>query len=159
MNSFKVLKKPVDLSYAHSRAYNRTALGGRVELDLSNTVSGKYDFGSGHSKIKYRYSHNGLTTVEPGYNFDRKGWQLAASHKFSGGDVVKASYKSDRKILGVDFVKNTGDGNFKVCATNFLPMFILCCIVWMTSLYYLSGVEYGELYVCVLVYFVLGYVC
>ncbi|KAL1815468.1 hypothetical protein ACET3Z_018042 [Daucus carota] len=117
MNSFKVLKKPVDLSYAHSRAYNRTALGGRVELDLSNTVSGKYDFGSGHSKIKYRYSHNGLTTFEPGYNFDRKGWQLAASHKFSGGDVVKASYKSDRKILGVDFVKNTGDGNFKVSAS------------------------------------------
>ncbi|KAL8123821.1 outer envelope pore protein 24B, chloroplastic-like [Apium graveolens] len=116
-NSFKVMKKPVHLRYAHARAHNYTSLGGKLELNSDNAVSGRYDFGSGNSKIKYSYSHKGLTTVEPGYNFASKAWKLALSQKFNGGDVVKASYKSDNKVLGVDFLKNSGDGNFKVSAS------------------------------------------
>lgn len=119
MNSFKVLNKPVNLSYAHARAYNLTALGGTLELDSSNRLSGKYDFGSGDSKIKYAYSHKGLTKVEPGYNFGKNAWKVAVWHKLDGGDVVKASYKSDKKVLGVHFVKNSGDGSFKVCTRKF----------------------------------------
>lgn len=117
INSFEVLKKPVHFRYSHARAYNYTSLGGKLELDSANTVTGKYDFGSGDSKLKYSYSHKGLTTVEPGYNFGRNAWKLAVSQKFNGADVVKASYKSDKKVLGVDFVKNSGDGSFKVSAS------------------------------------------
>lgn len=116
------MKKPVHLRYSHARAHNYTALEGKLELNSDNAVSSRYDFGSGDSKIKYTYSHKGLTTVEPGYNFGSKAWKLAVSQKFNAGDVVKASYKSDKKVLGVDFVKNSGDGSFKV----WIPEFWYC---------------------------------
>ncbi|KAK1357556.1 Outer envelope pore protein 24, chloroplastic [Heracleum sosnowskyi] len=117
IKSCNVLKKPVQLRYLHARAPNYTSIGSKFELDSANTVSSKYDFGAGDSKIKYSYSHKGLTMVEPGYNFGTKAWKLAVSHKFNGDDVVKASYKSDQKVLGVDIVKNSGDQSFKVSAS------------------------------------------
>ena len=66
--------------------------------------------------LKYSYTHDGLTTVEPSYDFGKNAWDFAVSRRIYGNDVVRASYRSSTKVLGLDWTRTSSlNGSFKVC--------------------------------------------
>jgi hypothetical protein len=118
MNSVKVLDKAVNLTYSHARGDNRTAVDGTLILDSSNKISANYALDSGNCKLKYSYIHKGLTTFEPSYDTAKNTWDFAMSQKIYDDDVVRASYQSSSKVLGVDWLRNSrSTGSFKISAT------------------------------------------
>lgn len=115
MNTVRVLESPLHLTYTHWKEENLTALDGTLEIDPANKVSAAYGLDSGNFKLKYSFTHGGLTTVEPSYDFGKNAWDFAVSRKIAGNDVVSARYQSYRKVLGLDWKRNTSSsGSFKV---------------------------------------------
>lgn len=115
MNSVRVLEKPLKLTYIHSVNDNRTVLDGTFVLDSSNKVSVNHMLGSRNGKLKYNYVHGGGTTFEPCYDLGKNCWDFALSRRVYGDDILKASYQSSNRILGVDWTRNSkSNGCFKV---------------------------------------------
>ncbi|KAK1268800.1 hypothetical protein QJS04_geneDACA006192 [Acorus gramineus] len=115
MNTIRVFEKPVNLTYMH-----RTTLDGLVVFDPVNKVSASYAFGGG-AKVKYVYSHGGgRRTFEPCYDTEKDSWDFAVSHKIYAEDVVRASYQTSSKVLGIDWSRNSKvGGSFKVILSFF----------------------------------------
>ncbi|XP_010684361.2 outer envelope pore protein 24B, chloroplastic [Beta vulgaris subsp. vulgaris] len=117
MNSVRVLEKPLKLTYIHSVNDNRTVLDGTLVLDSSNKVSVNHMLGSRNGKLKYNYVHGGGTTFEPCYDLGKNCWDFALSRRVYGDDILKASYQSSNRILGVDWTRNSkSNGCFKISA-------------------------------------------
>ncbi|KAJ6401637.1 hypothetical protein OIU84_016941 [Salix udensis] len=118
MSSVKVVDKPLNLTYIHSRGDNRTILDGTLVVDSANKVSANYMPGTENCKLRYTYVHGGLTTFEPCYDFAKKSWIFAASRKVYGDAVFRAMYQTSSKNLGLEWSRNPKlNGNFKVSAS------------------------------------------
>ncbi|KAI7728766.1 hypothetical protein M8C21_028695 [Ambrosia artemisiifolia] len=118
MNNVRVNGRPLNFTYTHSLVENRTVLDGTLLLDESNKVSVNYGFEPRDCKIKYSYVHGCVTTVEPSYDFGDNSWDLAVSRRLDDGSVVRGSYRSATKVLGMDYrTKSVGHGSFKVSAS------------------------------------------
>lgn len=123
MNTVKVAEKPLNLTYIHSWADNRTILDGTLVFDSANKVSANHTLGSGNCKLKYTYVHEGATTFEPSYDVAKNSWDFAVSRKVYGDDVFKATYQTTSKVLGLEWTRNLkSSGNFKV--GNFVIIFL-----------------------------------
>lgn len=115
MNRVRVMERPLNLTYSHWRGENLTALDGTLMIDPANKFSFNYGFDSCNCKLKYSYTHEGLTTVEPSYDIGKNAWDFAVSRRVYGNDVVRASYESSTKVLGVEWTRNSSlNGSFKV---------------------------------------------
>ncbi|KAJ4965441.1 hypothetical protein NE237_017290 [Protea cynaroides] len=118
MNTIKVSDKPLKLTYIHGLGDKRTILDGTLVFDSANKVSTNYDLGSGNCKMKYTYVHGGVSTFEPCYDFAKNSWDLAVSQRVFGDDVLKASYQTSSKVLGLDWFKESkSNGSFKLSAS------------------------------------------
>ncbi|GMH04151.1 hypothetical protein Nepgr_005990 [Nepenthes gracilis] len=123
MNSVRILEKPLNLTYIHSRVDNRTILEGTLVLDSANKVSATHTLGSKNGKLKYIYVHGGVTSFEPCYDLAKNSWEFAASRKIYGDDVLKASYQTSSQLLGLEWSRNSKtNGCFKVSAIFNLAM-------------------------------------
>ncbi|CAK7349279.1 unnamed protein product [Dovyalis caffra] len=118
MNSVKVVDKPLNLTYIHSRGDNRTILDGTLVVDSANKISANYMLGTENCKLKYTYVHGGLTTFEPCYDLAKNSWDFAVSRKVYADDVFRATYQTSSKNLGLEWSRNSKlNGNFKVSAS------------------------------------------
>ncbi|XP_057469392.1 outer envelope pore protein 24B, chloroplastic-like isoform X1 [Actinidia eriantha] len=114
MNTIKVAEKPLNLTYIHSRGDNRTMLDGSLVFDSANKVSASHVVGSGNCKLKYTYVNQGATTYEPSYDLAKNEWDFAMSRRVYGDDVVRASYQTANKALGLEWSRNSQlNGSFK----------------------------------------------
>ncbi|CAA0831565.1 Outer envelope pore protein 24B- chloroplastic [Striga hermonthica] len=118
MNTVKVAEKPLKLTYIHSKGDERTILDGTLVIDSANKVSANHVLGTGNTKLKYSYSHGGLTTFEPSYDLGKNTWDFAVSHKvnmFETNNMLRATYQTSSKNLGLEWFQNLKDnGTFKV---------------------------------------------
>ncbi|XP_043697530.1 outer envelope pore protein 24B, chloroplastic-like [Telopea speciosissima] len=115
MNSIKVMDKPLKLTYIHGRGDNRTILDGSLVFDSANKVSANHVLGSGNCKLKYTYVHGGVRTFEPCYDFAKNSWDFAVSQRVYGDDVLKASYQTSTKVMGLEWYRDSkANGSFKV---------------------------------------------
>lgn len=118
MNTVRVNEKPLNLTYTHSLVEDRTALDGTLLLDSNHKVSANYGFESGNCKVKYTYVHGGVMTIEPCYDFAENSWDLAVSRRIYDGGVVRGSYHSSTRVLGLDWKTNSfANGNIKLSAS------------------------------------------
>ncbi|KAF9688543.1 hypothetical protein SADUNF_Sadunf02G0207900 [Salix dunnii] len=118
MNAVKVVDKPLNLTYIHSRGDNRTILDGTLVVDSANKISANYMIGTESCKLKYTYVHRGLTTFEPCYDLAKNSWDFAVSRKVYGDDVFKATYQTSSKNLGLEWLTNSKlNGSFKFSAS------------------------------------------
>ncbi|KAI4339880.1 hypothetical protein MLD38_024770 [Melastoma candidum] len=117
MNTVRVADKPLNMTYIHSWGENRTVLEGALLIDPANKLSANYLLGPGHCKLKYSYVHRGVTTFEPSYDVSKNVWDFAVSRKVYGDDVLKATYHTSSKVLGLEWSRNSAfNGCFKVIA-------------------------------------------
>lgn len=116
MNTVRVAEKPLNLTYIHSRADNRTIVDGSLLIDPANKVSANYMVGTNNCKLKYTYARGKIATFEPCYDFAKNAWDFAVSKRVYGDeDVVKATYQTSTKLLGVEWSRNSkSTGSFKV---------------------------------------------
>lgn len=116
MNSIKVAEKPLNLTYTHNRADNKTTLDGTLVFDSANKISGNYLFGTTDNfRLKYTYVHAGATTFEPSFDFAGQYWDFLLSHKVYGDDVVNARYNTSNRVVRLDWSRNSNPyGSFKV---------------------------------------------
>ncbi|KAA8537647.1 hypothetical protein F0562_027255 [Nyssa sinensis] len=77
MNTIRLSKKPLNLTYIHSSGDNRTILDGTLAFDSVNKVSANHVIGSRNCKLKYTYVHEGITTFEPSYDLAKNSWDFA----------------------------------------------------------------------------------
>ncbi|XP_022940566.1 outer envelope pore protein 24, chloroplastic-like [Cucurbita moschata] len=118
MNTVKVVEKPLNLTYIHSWSDNRTVLDGTLVFDSANKVSANHALGSGNCKLKYSYVHEGVTTFEPSYDVAKNSWDFSVSTKVYGDDVLKGTYQTTTKALGLEWTRNLkSSGNFKIVAS------------------------------------------
>lgn len=118
MNSIKVLKKPLNLKYFHSRGEKKTTLDGTLVFDSANKLSVNHMLDSGGCKLKYSYVHGGLTTLEPSYDTTENSFDFAVSRKVYGDDVCTATYQTKSNNLGLEWSRNSKlGGSFKVSAS------------------------------------------
>ncbi|KAL9274469.1 Outer envelope pore protein 24, chloroplastic-like protein, partial [Drosera capensis] len=94
---------------------NRTAVEGTLVFDPENKVSASHTLGQGRNgRLKYSYVHGGVTTVEPSYDLGKNAWDFAVARKVSENDVVRASYQTGNKNLGLEWSRNSKvNGSFK----------------------------------------------
>ncbi|GFP92682.1 outer envelope pore protein 24b chloroplastic [Phtheirospermum japonicum] len=123
MNTVRVAEKPLNLTYIHSKNDQRTILDGTLVIDSANKVSANHVLGTGNTKVKYTYSHGGLTTFEPSYDLGKNAWDFAVSHKVNVfradvDDIFRATYQTSSKDLGVEWLRSSKtQGTFKVIAS------------------------------------------
>ncbi|ESQ44773.1 hypothetical protein EUTSA_v10003270mg [Eutrema salsugineum] len=118
MNSVRIGEKPLNLTYIHSRGDNRTILDGSLLIDSANKLSANYMVGTNNCKLKYTYNHGGIATFEPCYDLAKNTWDFAVSRRVYGGDVVKATYQTSSKLLGMEWSRNSkSTGSIKVCVS------------------------------------------
>ncbi|XP_059636674.1 outer envelope pore protein 24A, chloroplastic [Cornus florida] len=118
MNGIRVLEKPLNLTYRHSRGDNRTTVDGTLVFDSANKVSANHMLGSRNCKLKYTYVHRGATTFEQSYDIVKNSWDFAVSRKVYGDDMFRASYQTSSKVLGLDWSRNSMlNGSFKISAS------------------------------------------
>ncbi|CAI9262031.1 unnamed protein product [Lactuca saligna] len=118
MNTFKINEKPLNLTYTHSVVENTTSLDGTLALNSNHKVSANYGFKSGSCKVKYNYMHGGVTTIEPCYDFAENSWDVAVSRRVDDDSVVRASYQSSTRVLGLDLTRNSSNNrSIKVSAS------------------------------------------
>ncbi|KNA17282.1 hypothetical protein SOVF_081410, partial [Spinacia oleracea] len=131
MNSIRVLDKRLNMTYTHSRVEKNLLLDGTLVIDSSNKVTANCDFESGIRKLKYSYSHGGGdTTFEPCYDVSKNSWDFAAFQRIHGGDVVKASYQTSTKVLGLEWSRSSPfNGSFKVHSKRFLFILVEFAII------------------------------
>ncbi|XP_038991472.1 outer envelope pore protein 24B, chloroplastic-like [Hibiscus syriacus] len=79
MNTVRVAKLPLKLTYIHSRGDNRTVFDGALMLDSANKVSGNYTLGTGNCKLKYSYLRDEVITFEQCYDWGKNIWDFAVS--------------------------------------------------------------------------------
>lgn len=115
MNSVRIAEKRLNLTYIHSRGDNRTILEGALVIDPANKLSANYLLGPGNCKLKYTYVHKGVTTFEPSYDLAKNSWDFAVARNVYGDDVLKATYQTSSKALGLEWSRNSkSNGCFKV---------------------------------------------
>ncbi|KAK4599718.1 hypothetical protein RGQ29_009665 [Quercus rubra] len=118
MNSVRVLEKPFNLTYIHSRGDNRTILDGTLVLDSANKLSANHTLGTRNCKLKYTYVHGGVNTFEPSYDLAKNSWDFAVSRRVYDDDVLRASYQTSSNVLGLEWVRNSKhQGAFKISAS------------------------------------------
>ncbi|CAA0407133.1 Outer envelope pore protein 24B [Arabidopsis thaliana] len=117
MNTVRIAEKPLNLTYIHSRADNRTIVDGSLVIDSANKLSANHMVGTNNCKIKYTYAHGGLATFEPCYDLAKNTWDFAVSRRFYTGDNVRATYQTSSKLLGMEWSRNNKASGFKVCAS------------------------------------------
>ncbi|GAB2219014.1 hypothetical protein Droror1_Dr00006639 [Drosera rotundifolia] len=118
MERVRVWEKPLNLTYVHSVGENRTAVEGTLVFDPENKVSASHTLGQGRNgRLKYSYVHGGVTTVEPSYDLGKNAWDFAVARKVWESDVVRASYQTGNKNLGLEWSRNSKvNGSFKIAA-------------------------------------------
>lgn len=118
MNSVRVAEKPLNLTYIHTRGDNRTMLDGTLVIDSANKLSANHVFGSKSCKLKYSYLHDSSTTFEQSYDTGKNAWDFMVSRKVYGDDVLKGSYQTSTKNLGLEWSRSSKrNGSFKVAAS------------------------------------------
>ncbi|XP_027356456.1 outer envelope pore protein 24, chloroplastic-like isoform X1 [Abrus precatorius] len=118
MNTVRVAEKPLNLTYMHSRGDNKTVLDGTLVLDSSNKVSANYVLDTRNCKLKYVYVHKGETAFEPCYDMAKNSWDFAFSRRLCGDDLLRASYQTSSKMLGLEWSRNSKlNGCFKISAS------------------------------------------
>ncbi|VFR01469.1 unnamed protein product [Cuscuta campestris] len=118
MNTVRVLEKQLKLNYVHFKGDSRTVLDGTLVLDSENKVSANHTIGSRNCKLKYTFLHNGLTTIEPSYDFTKNAWDFSISKRVNGDDVLKAMYETSSKNVTLEWSRNSkSNGCFKVLAS------------------------------------------
>ncbi|KAI3516256.1 hypothetical protein L1887_15167 [Cichorium endivia] len=81
---------------------NQTALDGTLLLDSNQKVSASYKFESGSCKAMYTYVHGGVMTIESCHDFPENSWDVAVSRRINDDNVVRASYQSSTRVLGLE---------------------------------------------------------
>ncbi|KFK31765.1 hypothetical protein AALP_AA6G156300 [Arabis alpina] len=118
MNRVMIAEKPLSLTYIHSRLDNRTIVDASLAIDPANKLSANHMVGTKNCKLKYTYVHGGMATFEPSYDLAKDTWDFAVSRRFYGDDVVKATYQTSSKLLGMEWSRSSkSTGSFKVCAS------------------------------------------
>ncbi|KAK9061993.1 hypothetical protein SSX86_019177 [Deinandra increscens subsp. villosa] len=118
MNSVSFHGKPLNFTYSHSLAENTTSLDGTLLIDSNNKISANYGFKPRDCKAKYTYLHGCVMTFEPQYDFADDSWDIAVSRRLHDDSVVRASYQSSTRVLGMDYkTKSFGNGIVKVSAS------------------------------------------
>lgn len=74
MNTTRVLKKQLNMTYAHGRGENQTILDGILVLDHNNKISVNYAIDLNNFKSKYSHVYRGVYTFEPCYEFGKNSW-------------------------------------------------------------------------------------
>ncbi|XP_026460386.1 outer envelope pore protein 24B, chloroplastic-like [Papaver somniferum] len=114
MNTVRVMEKPLSLTYVHEHGENMTSLDGTIALNQENKVSANYMFGTGNCKLKYSYVHAGAMIFEPCYDISRNTWDLAMSQKVYEDNVLKATYQTSSKDLGLEWSRDSEINGFKI---------------------------------------------
>lgn len=114
MNTVRIAEKPLNLTYIHSRADNRTIVDGSLVIDSANKLSANHMVGTNNCKLKYTYAHGGLATFEPCYDLAKNTWDFAVSRRFYSGDNVRATYQTSSKLLGMEWSRNNKASGIKV---------------------------------------------
>lgn len=114
MNTVKIAEKSLNLTYIHSRGDNRTIVDGSLLIDSANKLSANYMVGTNNCKLKYTFAHQGVATFEPCYDLAKNTWDFAVSRRFYSDDIVKATYQTSSKLLGMEWSKNSKSSGFKV---------------------------------------------
>lgn len=128
MNTTRVSDKPLNLMYSHSWGENRTMLDGSLVIDSANKVSVNHVLGSNNCKLKYTYVHGGLTTFEPSYDWAKNSWDFALSRRVYDDDVLRASYQTSSKNLGLEWSRSSKlNGSFKV---SYLIIWLIVLLIW-----------------------------
>ncbi|KAL2521028.1 Outer envelope pore protein 24A [Forsythia ovata] len=118
MNTIRVVDKPLNMTYIHSKGDNRTILDGTLVLDSTNKVSANHVLGTENSKLKYTYVHGGLTTFEPSYDLGKNAWDFTMSRRVYGDDVFRATYQTTSRNLGLEWSRSSKlNGAFKISAS------------------------------------------
>lgn len=118
MNSVRIAEKRLNMTYIHSQGDNRTILEGALVIDPANKLSANYLLGPGNCKLKYTYVHKGVTTFEPSYDLSKNAWDFAVARNVYGDDVLKATYQTTSKALGLEWSRNSKlNGCFKISAS------------------------------------------
>ncbi|XP_039024537.1 outer envelope pore protein 24B, chloroplastic-like [Hibiscus syriacus] len=116
-NTFRLAKKPFELSYGRKRGDKRTVYDGAVVFDSGSKVSASYVLGTRNCKLKYSYLHGGVTTLEPCYDLGRNAWDFAISRRLYD-NVFKATYQIWSKNLALEWLRNrVFNGTFKISAS------------------------------------------
>jgi len=121
MKSVKMMEKSVNMTYIHFKGINRTTLDGSIDIDPANKISGNWTVGTNGGKAKYVYSHgeSRKTVFEPSYDFGMHSFDFAVSRKIASDDVVKATYQTLKKNLGLEWSRNSKvNGSFKISAST-----------------------------------------
>lgn len=125
MNKIKVAEKPLSITYIHNKGDNRTILEGTLAFDPCNRLSANYMVGTENCKLKYSYVHGGVTTFEPSFNLPKNSWDLAVSQKICGNDVLKATYQTSSRVLGLEWSLNSMlSGHAKVTFHSSFSVFL-----------------------------------
>lgn len=115
MNTVRIAEKPLNLTFIHSRGDDRIIVDGSLSIDPANKISANYMVGTNNCKLKYTYAHGGIATFEPCYDLAKNAWDFAVSRKVYGGDMLKATYQTSSKLLGMEWSRNSKyTGSFKV---------------------------------------------
>eukprot|EP00252_Welwitschia_mirabilis_P017141 TRINITY_DN38041_c0_g1_i1.p1 TRINITY_DN38041_c0_g1~~TRINITY_DN38041_c0_g1_i1.p1 ORF type:complete len:214 (+),score=19.37 TRINITY_DN38041_c0_g1_i1:303-944(+) len=122
MSSANVGGKQLKMTYLHAQSANATVLDTSLVFDPSNKVSVKYNFPNSSAQLKYSYFHGtGGMTFEPAYDLGSKTWNFSVQKSY-GDDSVKASYDTSKKIMGLEWSRNSKtSGSFKVSASVGVP--------------------------------------
>ncbi|KAL8171996.1 hypothetical protein V2J09_023800 [Rumex salicifolius] len=107
MSSIRVLEKRLNMTYIHNKNDNRTMVDGTLVLDPANKVSLNHTLGSKNGMFKYTYTHGGGVSFEPRYDLANNTWDFAVSRKLFADDVVRASYHTSTKVLGLEWARNS----------------------------------------------------
>ncbi|KAH7282401.1 hypothetical protein KP509_35G029200 [Ceratopteris richardii] len=119
MNSAKLFGKQLKLTYIHPQKANATVLESTFSFDPANKLTTKYSFLSGKGSVKYSYVHGSGVTLEPSYDFNSEAWSFAASQKFRGDNTLKASYETSKKLVNLEWIRESKETGFFKVTCNF----------------------------------------
>ncbi|MCO5574255.1 hypothetical protein L7F22_028037 [Adiantum nelumboides] len=119
MNAAKVYGKQLKLTYIHPQKANATLVESTLSFDPANKLTGKYSFHSGKGSLKYSYVHSSGVTLEPSYDFHSESWSFAAFQKFADQNTLKASYETSKKLVGLEWTRESKETGFFKVTCNF----------------------------------------
>ncbi|XP_078180760.1 outer envelope pore protein 24B, chloroplastic-like [Carex rostrata] len=115
MESGLVMNKPVNIMCVHSWRDNHTSVDGTVVFNPAHKVSVSHVVASRDCRVKYTYAHGESqnTTLESCYDTGKNTWNFALARKFECSDVLKGTYNSSSKLLGLEWTRDSNNPDTK----------------------------------------------
>eukprot|EP00850_Spirogloea_muscicola_P016071 SM000128S26204 [mRNA] locus=s128:167662:168948:+ [translate_table: standard] len=120
-NYATVANKPVRVTYNHYHKSGETSLEGEALLDTKNKLTLRHHFHSNKPWVRYSYTHDGRTTVEPSYDFATENWGVGVKQRLDNTDSLKLHYSHYDRRGEIEWLKEPVDtGSFRVYGSAIL---------------------------------------